>query len=101
MIGDAELRAAMRRRIDCPLPWCSGTWLDHGGDGQPPSDWIHASEDPAPIGGGAGVIRQQDGGGAEAWSLIVGPSIAAEADSRDALAAQLRSWAASVDRLPV
>lgn len=30
-----------RRAFDCPIEWCDGSWIDHGGMGHYPDLWEH------------------------------------------------------------
>jgi hypothetical protein len=66
-----ELRAKVARRIECPVAWCSGIWLEHGGDGSAPGHWVHDDADGIPLPHGAHLYRSQVGGGAIEWTLVV------------------------------
>lgn len=40
--ADATLRRENHeRRIDCPISWCTGRWIEHGGYGEEPDQWVH------------------------------------------------------------
>lgn len=67
---DDEL-AMLARRIDCPVPWCSGLWIDHGGDGADPGQWLHEDEHGTDLPHGAFLGRSQLGGGPVEWSLTM------------------------------
>ena len=73
MIDDAELAAMrrdMRRRIACPVPWCDGRWLDHGGDGCAPDEWLH-TDGGIDLPHGASLLRSQIGASPVEWSLAI------------------------------
>lgn len=66
-----DWRAQLRRRIDCPVPWCDGRWLQHGGDGAAPDDWVHDEEYATTLPHGAHLSRSQVGAGPIEWSLAI------------------------------
>lgn len=66
-----EERAELRRRIDCPLAWCEGRWLDHGGDGAPPATWLHDDGHGIDLPHGASLHRSRVGSGPDEWSLAL------------------------------
>lgn len=103
-MSDAELRATLHRLIDCPIAWCEGRWLDHGGEGNGPETWLH--EAPAtslPLtesGTGQGYLsRFREGSGPDKWSV----HIAVDHTSTDqtALIAALRDTADAIERAGV
>jgi hypothetical protein len=40
-----EALAASARQIDCPIEFCVGRQIDHGGLGDEPDAWLHEGED--------------------------------------------------------
>lgn len=68
---DAEWRAQIERRIACPIEWCSGRWLQHGGEGQSPDQWIHEDDDGIALVHGAKLHRDQEGVGPVTWALYI------------------------------
>ena len=83
------------RRIDCPVAWCTGSWLDHGGDGAPPAAWVH-SDDGIALVHGAALYRSQIGTGAVEWDLIIGGQVVAHGEHLVALAEKLSNVAGAV-----
>ncbi|MGX1694410.1 hypothetical protein ACWIBQ_03370 [Microbacterium keratanolyticum] len=57
------------RPIDCPVPWCTGSFSDHGGLGDAPWDWVHADGRGVEVAPGWWLSRSQIGGGAPTWEL--------------------------------
>lgn len=100
MVIGGELRDAMRRRIACPIPWCAGTYLDHGGDGSAPDDWTHTSREPIPLPHGAELMRFRAGTDPDVWTVIHDGAIVAESTSRAEIARTLRAWADAVEQIP-
>lgn len=100
-MSDEELRSLLSRRIDCPVPWCAGRWVDHGGEGQPPERWVHQDDDGFALPHGATLARDQEGAGPVTWSLYVewdGTTSAVRNDTDLRRIAQvLRDLAASVE----
>lgn len=66
-----ELADQLGRRIDCPVSWCSGIWLEHGGDGASPDEWVHDDPKGIALPYGAHLYRSQMGAGPVEWSLTV------------------------------
>ncbi|WP_404433152.1 hypothetical protein LG299_02345 [Microbacterium lacus] len=64
-----EIAAKIRRRIDCPVEWCAGAWLEHGGEGQPPEQWVHSDLHGFRLPHGATLSRDQEGSGPLTWLL--------------------------------
>lgn len=66
----------MQRRIECPLPWCTGQIESHGGDGSAPDEWLHQAEPiPLPLGelqySSAFVTLCQLGAGPVTWDVFI------------------------------
>jgi hypothetical protein len=101
MLGDDEFRAQLRRRIDCPVEWCAGIWLDHGGEGQPPELWVHQDENGFALPNGASLWRDQEGSGPVTWLLYIewdGTNCAVRCDTElGAMVARLREIASAID----
>lgn len=68
MMFEEELDS-IRRRIDCPVEWCSGRWIEHGGDGAAPDEWVHSDDRGVELGCGATLLRDQLGAGPVTWML--------------------------------
>ncbi|GAA1769733.1 hypothetical protein [Agromyces humatus] len=97
-ITDAEFLAMNHRRIDCPLSWCRGRYLDHGGDGAEPDAWVHEGED-IKLGslGSAAFIRVGAGPVRLAMSLELRGEF--DVDGLQAIAADLhgiQAWTAQI-----
>lgn len=101
MLDDDEFRAQLRRRIDCPVEWCAGIWLDHGGEGQPPEQWVHQDEFGFVLPHGATLFRDQEGSSPVSWLLHIeweGTNCAVRCDTKlGAMAARLREIASAID----
>lgn len=90
----------IRRRIDCPVLWCSGRWLEHGGDGQGPEDWVHDDEQGYALPHGAELHRSQIGAGPVEWTLNMrgeGASFTLELSTPAKYARRLRDIADEID----
>lgn len=61
-------REELARRIDCPVSWCEGRWLQHGGDGAPPHEWFHEEREVA-LGHDAYLSRSQVGAAPVVWAF--------------------------------
>ncbi len=98
---DDEIRAQLSRRNDCPVEWCARMWLDHGGGGQPPEEWVHQDERGFALPHGASLSRDQEGAAPVTWLLHVewdGTTCAVRQDTDlRAMAARLRDVAAAID----
>ena len=97
-----NVREEIERRIDCPLDWCAGAWLAHGGDGAEPDQWLHEAEHAIGLPHGAGLDRSRLGAGPDEWSLAMQGdgarySMGTALDPRE-LAVMLRDVADAVDR---
>ena len=92
-----ELHVAMQRRIACPLPWCDGRYLEHGGDGSGPDDWTHMSREPFALSYGAQLSRVRFGTDPDVWTLTRDTASIAEGESLHDLARMLRGWAEALD----
>lgn len=94
-------RIEIHRRIDCPVSWCAGRWLQHGGDGAEPEDWVHDEETAILLPHGAQLTRSQVGAGPTEWSLLMpgdgGASFSLEPMSPQAYAAWLRDIATAIN----
>lgn len=88
----------LRRRIDCPVPWCGGLWIDHGGDGAEPEAWLHDETEGIDLPYGTAFYRSQQGAGPLTWSLVVGGVVIARGSEPRRLAAMLRDVAAAVEQ---
>lgn len=97
MISDEEL-SVMRRRIDCPIAWCDGSWLDHGVDGGEPETWFHQDSSGVALPHGMTLYRSQEAGGDVTLMLVnsAGGEVA-QADCVRVLSEMLRDLAAAVD----
>lgn len=95
--SDAQMTEMLRRRIECPVHWCEGRWVDHGGDGSAPEDWEHSDEGIRTAHGGV-LFRSQLGTGQSEWSLAVGGQVVASSSDLGRLSAQLRNIADDLDR---
>jgi hypothetical protein len=92
-------RAEFERRIACPVLWCDGRWLEHGGDGQPPELWLHEDESGMEIAPGAVLTRAQEGSAPVVWSLAVDGNCVLDFDDPRALARRLRLLADAVSAI--
>lgn len=104
MTGDEALERAARQ-IDCPVEWCAGGWLEHGGGGQSPEDWVHQDALGFNLPFGAHLDRDQQGTGPVTWMLSlecdgVRSPVRSDADIH-ALASMLRRLADAVDDVGV
>ena len=90
-------RAELERRIDCPVPWCDGSWLQHGGDGAPPEDWFHEERRGIDLGHDAWLSRSQEGAGPIVWSFAMDRHNITESTDPCQLAQMLRSIAAGIE----
>lgn len=86
----------MSNRIDCPIEWCTGSRLDHGGDGAEPETWVH-SDDGTELVHGAALYRARTGTGADEWELIVGGQLIGHGVDLTVLSERLRDLADAVD----
>lgn len=94
-------RVQVHRRIDCPVAWCAGRWLQHGGDGAAPEDWVHDEEIAMLLPHGAQLTRSKVGAGPIEWSLLLpgdgDASFSLEPMRPASYAAWLRDIAAAID----
>jgi len=96
-----EDRQRLARRIDCPVPWCEGRWIDHGGDGSGPDDWEHEDGDGIALTPDARLGRWQVGASPVEWSLYLDTdagtvNLGTALDPRQ-LAERLRTIATAID----
>jgi len=98
-VREEDARQAMARRIECPVAWCDGAWLDHGGQGAPPDEWVHTGADAIDLPGGASLSRWSEGAGPVVWSLFIGAQAVADGTDLAAIAAQLRQIADAVEHV--
>jgi hypothetical protein len=96
MNGDEA--TTMGHRIECPVEWCAGSWIDHGGDGAGPNEWLH-SDDGREIVHGAALYRSRRGTGEDVWEMIAGGHVLARGRDLARLAVVLRDIAGAVDTL--
>lgn len=94
-----EEHAAIERRIDCPVPWCRGGWLEHGGDGLPPEQWLHEEDHGHDLGHDAWIGRSQQGAGPIEWSFVMDRHNITDAHDPHDLSAMLRSVADAIDAI--
>lgn len=96
---DATAVEMLRRRIDCPVPWCGGLWIDHGGDGAEPDRWLHDEAEGIDLPHDTAFYRSQQGTGPMVWTLVVGGAVIARGSNPGQLAAMLREVADAVEAL--
>ena len=90
----------MNGRLACPVEWCTGYVVDHGGDGAEPDDWRH-SDDGTDLVHGAALYRSQHGAGPVVWEMVAGGSVVAVGGDLAQLADRLREIADAVAVLGV
>lgn len=90
----------MPGRIGCPVPWCTGYVIDHGGDGSEPDAWRH-SDDGTDLVHGAALYRSQLGAGPTVWEMVAGGATVARGTDLGLLADKLREIADAVAVLGV
>lgn len=90
-------RADLGRRIDCPVPWCEGRWLDHGGDGRPPEAWLHEEDIGIELGHQAVLSRSRVGAGAVEWLFAIEHVSIMSGREPHEIALALRSIASCID----
>lgn len=104
MTGEEALESAARS-IDCPIEWCSGEWLDHGGQGQSPESWVHHDREGFALPHGARLFRDQLGSDPVDWILTLehdGISAAVVcADDLGVITSILRTIASAVESVAV
>ena len=88
-------RAQLHRRIDCPVPWCTGFVLDHGGNGADPDNWRH-SDDGTDLAYGAALYRSQHGARPVVWEMVAGGTVVAVGGDLAQLAVRLQEIAEAV-----
>ena len=84
--------------IECPIEWCTGHLLDHGGDGAGPEDWLH-SDYGVELVHGVALYRSQVGSGPLEWEVVVGGATLAIGLDPANLARKLRDIAGGVESL--
>lgn len=97
-MSDEQTAAQLRQRFECPVSWCTGSWLDHGGDGTGPDEWLH-SDDGREIVHGAALYRSREGAGPDMWEMVAGGQVVARGHDLARLAEVLRDLAGAVDTL--
>lgn len=97
-MSDDEALERIERRIDCPLEWCHGAWLEHGGDGSDPDQWVHEAHAGIELGHGAALYRTREGAGPDQWSFIWGGQSIAWGHEPARLARMLREVADAVEK---
>lgn len=101
--AEYDARSDRSRAIDCPIPWCEGRWLDHGGDGGAPHDWVHhgnlvALDDIAALPESTAFTeRVQFGSGAPGWTGHIHVGGGAFEEGLAVIAAALRRTADRLD----
>ncbi len=95
---DDEARAILSRlhRFECPVPWCVGFDLDHGGNDAPPEEWVHTSAYDDLEGLGSGSLTATGGGPVLYWVSIEHEGEHTRAELGQ-LAERLRDIAAQLD----
>ncbi|WP_344049836.1 hypothetical protein [Microbacterium aoyamense] len=79
------------------MTWCSGRWLDHGGDGEPPERWLHADDDGIDLPHGAILYQSQEGAGPGSVMLVNDKMELATAASMTDLIRILRALADAIE----
>lgn len=92
-----EEHAALVRRIDCPVTWCDGRWMDHGGDGAEPENWYHAGD--FALQHGARVGPHREGTGPIVWSFALARHEVMVTDDLREVVQMLRAVADEVEQI--
>lgn len=82
--------------IDCPIEWCAGYLLDHGGTGEAPDEWYHSSAG-ITLPHGLMLVRAAHASGPERWIIEGrGYELVQDADLH-VIAARLHEVASAID----
>ncbi|GEK86815.1 hypothetical protein GCM10007198_14040 [Microbacterium aerolatum] len=87
----------LHRSISCPVEWCSGSILDHGGAGDEPGDWVHSDGPGVVVMPGLTLCRSQIASGPVRWHLFSRVEEVAQAGTRQELADVLRICASAIE----
>lgn len=90
----------MGARIECPISWCRGGHLSHGGDGAPPEEWEHFSG-ARDLGHGLALSRIQVGSELPRWHLTRADGEELLSGHAEYVTGELRALAARIERLTV